>query len=315
MAQIAADEGQIYYFAKQHFKYESIRSEEEKRAFDTFFQKTQDGEQADLTPDLKTVTDTLDSKILTDPVYAVLWQRDRVIQAEWLNWLCTDTQASAKVTSKGIQITRARIVGDVKLSWVKIEFPLRTYECAFTGAIDLNRAILRTLDLQSTHIKGLDGDGLSIERDLICSDGFQAEGRVWLRDERIGGSVKCDGRQFINPQQTALNLESAKTGPVFLKVALNLENGKIVGKPFRAEGKVVLDSATISGNLACDGGVFINSGEVNSTTNKYPFPLRADEVRVDGDVYLRDRSEYSRQRPPEERLRGLRKVGLQRLSN
>jgi hypothetical protein len=78
-----------------HKKFTGI-SDKERKAFDTFFEKTQKGERADLTPDLKHEKDPQIVKILTDPVYADVWEEDRVIQAEWLNWLCTDPKASAK---------------------------------------------------------------------------------------------------------------------------------------------------------------------------------------------------------------------------
>jgi hypothetical protein len=256
MAQIATD-GDLVDLAKKHFNYESISSEEEKKAFDKFFCNTRDGLMADLTPQLRIdawvfinpvlaacwLRDrNLDNKILKDPTYAVLWNRERTIQAEWLNWLCTDPNASTKITSKGIQITGGRIVGNVKLSWARIQFPLRAFKCAFMAAIDLNRSNLRTLDLQSTHIKDLNGDGLSVEKDIICTDGFRAEGRVWLRSALIGGALKCDGGQFINPKATtALDLDNAKTGPVLLSAAVNFENDKTVRErtsPLSLNGRV-----------------------------------------------------------------------------
>src|SRR4029077_4892865 len=76
MAQMAAEEDLID-LAREHFRYESI-PDEEKIAFDTFFQNAQNGERTDLTSKL---------------------EKNRIIEAAWLVWICTDSKASSKVTS------------------------------------------------------------------------------------------------------------------------------------------------------------------------------------------------------------------------
>jgi sRNA-binding regulator protein Hfq len=247
MAQTAAADDLI---TLAHKKFSNFKSEEEGKAFETFFAKTQDGEKADLTPELKAVTDPRDLKILTDPVYAGLWGEDRVIKAEWLEWLCTDPTASTKVTSRGIEIAGARIEGKVDLSWANIQFPLRTFKCAFTDDMILNRAKVGSLQLQSTYIQNLNADYLTAERDLSLVDGFRAAGRVWLRYATINGTLTCDSGHFINPGQIALDLEGAKIGSVFMR------NG------FEADGEVELYSTVINGTLDCAGGYFHNPSAV-----------------------------------------------------
>ena len=63
-------------------------STEESKAFEIVFGKIH-GERADLTPELNARTDVSDPKILMDLAHADLWEKDRVIKAEWLKWLCT----------------------------------------------------------------------------------------------------------------------------------------------------------------------------------------------------------------------------------
>jgi hypothetical protein len=275
MAQTSPDEDLITLARK---RFTEFSSDDEREAFEKLFRQIQQGERADYTPDLKQEKDPQMELILTDPVYADVWKKDRIIKGEWLVWVCTDPKASAKVTSKGIDIARARIDGNVDLTWAKVQFPLRAFKSAFTETIVLNRSILSSLDLQGTHIKRLDGDGLTVERDMVCTDGFRAEDRVWLKDSRIGRSLKCDGGQFINPTGIALDLENARTGPVYLRASYPAE-GEVV--PFKAEGEVDLDNATIAGNLDCNGGVFTKGAEMNK------YALRADEIQVEGGVYLR----------------------------
>jgi hypothetical protein len=274
MAQTAAADDLV---TLAHKKFGNFRSEEERKAFETFFEKTQDGEKADLTPDLKPVTDPRDLKILTDPVYAGLWGEDRVIKAEWLKWLCIDPRASTKVTSSGIEIAGARIQGKVDLSWANIQFPLRTFKCAFTDDVILNRAKVGSLQLQSTCIQNLNADYLTAERDLSLVDGFRAAGQVWLRYATINGTLMCDNGHFINPRQIALDLEGAKIGSVFMRDG------------FEADGQVKLYSTVINGSLECDRGQFHNPGaialnlEAATTTGEV---LLWNNFAADGEVRL-----------------------------
>src|ERR1700730_4282532 len=134
MAQ-TADGEDLVHLAEKHFGYESI-PDEEKKAFDRFFQRTKEGEKADLTPDLKSVTDL---KTLTDPAYEESWGKHRIVKADCLVWICTDPQASAKVTSKGIEIVGARIDGQVALAYAKTQFPLRWCGGVFKEEICLDR--------------------------------------------------------------------------------------------------------------------------------------------------------------------------------
>jgi hypothetical protein len=254
-------------------KFTDLSSEEEKKAFETFFQKTQYGQKVDLTPPSQTETDSLDDKIVTDPVYADLWGKGRTIKADWIVWTCCDPQASAKVTSRGIEIASAQIEEAVDLAWAKNQFPLRMCKCSFRGTLILNRTNLRSLQLQGSHIESspdgvltaLAGDGLTVEKDILLTDGFQADGRVWLQEAVLGGSMDCGGGKFSNPNESALNLEKAKMGPVYLR------NG------FIAKGEVRLRGATIDGSLDCNGGQFYNSG-----TNA----LDASSAKIDGSVFL-----------------------------
>jgi len=179
-----------------------------------------------------------------------IYGNDRVIKAEWLKWLCTDPKASAKVTSRGIELAGARIQGKLDLAWVRIQFPLRTFRCAFANDIILDRAAVAGLQLQSTSIRNLNADNLTVERDVSFVDGFLAVGQVWLRYATIKGTLTCDGGHFINQGGIALNLEAAKTRSVFMR------NG------FEAQGEVNFYSAVISGTLECDGGHFVNPGEI-----------------------------------------------------
>ena len=198
-----------------------------------------------------------------------LSEKDRVIQAERLVWLCTNPDASAQVTYRGVSIVGAQIEGELNLQWAKVSFPLRVRQSAFTQTIILQNAHLVSLDLTATSIKDLWAENLVTERNVILSAGFKAEGGVNLTGAKIGGDLDCDGGQFVSKsQRPALNANGAKfEGSVFL-----------LGR-FRAEGGVILVAATIGGNLECDGGQFISKGNIPA--------LDASGAKIEGSVYLR----------------------------
>jgi hypothetical protein len=223
-------------------RFTAFGCDDEGRVFEKLIQKTGRGEKANFVPDTK-------SEILTNPVNAGSWGKDRIIRAEWIVWLCTDPKASGLVTSHGIEIIGARVDGVLDLAWAKIQFPLRATECAFTDDLILNQSSLRCLELQTTEIEGLQGDGLSVERDLVFGNGFRAKGPVLLRNATIGGSLQCNEGHFDRGPSGQHN---GKFPP-----ALDLENAKIGAganlQSVEARGVVVLSNATIAGNLDCEG--------------------------------------------------------------
>jgi hypothetical protein len=273
MAEMTPEEDLIALARK---KFGVPTSTEESKAFEIFFGKIQEGERADLTPELNAGTDPRELKILMDPAYADLWKKDRVIKAEWLKWLCTDPKASAKVTSRGIRLAGARIQGELDLAWVRIQFPLRTFRCAFANDIILDRAAVGGLQLQYTSIRNLNADNLTVERDMSLVKGFLAVGQVSLRYATIKGTLTCDGGHFINQGGIALNLEDAKTRSVFMR------NG------FEAQGEVNFYSAVISGTLQCDGGHFTNPSGIalNFEGAKTGPVFMQNGFRAEGEVSL-----------------------------
>src|SRR5580693_7236887 len=119
------------------------------------------------------------------------------------------------------ELNGARVDGVLNLAWAKIQFPLRATACAFTEVLLLNQSSLRSLELQTTEIKGLQGDGLSVERDLVFSNGFRAGGPVVLRNATIGGSFRANEAHFDRGQSGkrygqwphALDLEMLRSPP------------------------------------------------------------------------------------------------------
>ncbi|WP_328401046.1 hypothetical protein OHS70_25980 [Streptomyces sp. NBC_00390] len=93
----------------------------------------------------------------------------------------------------------------------------------------------------------LRADRIHIGEDMICGDGFTANGGVNLTRASIQGSLRCTAGKFLNSGGKALRLEG-------IKIRQNLE----CKAGFKAEGQVLLAGSTIDGNLRCQGGHFIH---------------------------------------------------------
>jgi hypothetical protein len=90
---------------------------------------------------------------------------------------------------------------------------------------------------------------------------------VIFRLGTVGGNVECDGAQFINPGQTAFQVDATSIKGFFL-----------LRKRVRAQGLVRLYGTRIDGNLECDGATFINPKA---------FAFEAERAEIKGYVYLR----------------------------
>jgi len=242
---------------------------------------------------------------------------DRVLDAERIGWLCTDRQASALVTHRGIIVEGARIDGKLDLAFAEIGFRLAMMKCAVPGGINLEHTAIRALNLVGTHTGPIFADGMKVEGDVFLRDGFKAQGEVRLLGVTIGGDLDCVKGQFVNAKGNALSADGMQVeGSVFLgngfeaqgnvrllgvKIGqdLSCRNGEFVNGngwaisgdrvtvkgsvlldgTFKAHGEVRLLGATIGRNLACGGGDFLNGNGV---------ALNADGMKVEGDLFFTD---------------------------
>jgi hypothetical protein len=138
-----ASKDDLVKLARKHFNYDSIKSKQEQEAFDKFFLSVHQGENADFAPKGSSEEDASKGNS---------WGPERSVKAGWIMWLCQDPDAVKMVQAKGIQVYWAKIDGEMDLSWLKMEFPLRFNDCNFTGSINLSGASLRGLNLEGSHI-------------------------------------------------------------------------------------------------------------------------------------------------------------------
>ncbi len=199
-----------------------------------------------------------------DPAGADDWPKGRALRADRIEWLCTDSEATALLTHRGIWITGARIEGDIDLKFIRMPFPIAIGDSAIRGKVDLTDAEVAGLYLDGTHTGSIIAGGVKVKGSILLRKKFSAIGEVSLSGASIGGNLECDDGRFINEGAYALNADRMKVvGSVFLR------NG------FEARGEVRLLGASIGGNFDCRGGRFIN---------KKARALTADRLNVLGDV-------------------------------
>jgi len=201
-----------------------------------------------------------------NPLGADKWGEDRVLNADRINWLCTDAQASRLVPYWGIQVCGARIDGKLDLQFAKISFPLVFEKCAVYKDINLSGARIFGLYLSGTYTCSIIADGLKVDGNLYLNNGFKANGTVHLSGATIGGDLNCDKGKFINPKGYSI-----KADGIEVKCCVFMRKG------FRSTGKVCLPDTVIGGSLYCNKGQFVNPEGV---------ALSLNAMRIKNSVFL-----------------------------
>src|ERR1041384_1886239 len=196
---------------------------------------------------------------------AIADPNNNLVHAECLRWLCTDREAQARVTYRGLDIEDMTIEGDLDLENAQIPFPIIAEKCQFRGKISLINARIRSLDLANCTAKALDAEALVVEGMMYLQPNFQAD---WLKllDATIKGSLECDGATLNNPKGIALDADDVKIeGQVFLR-------------RLKATGELLFLASTIGGNVECDGA------EISAK----PIALNFDGANIKGSLFLRN---------------------------
>ncbi|HZV73106.1 MAG TPA: hypothetical protein VFF79_05255 [Conexibacter sp.] len=100
-------------------------------------------------------------------------------------------------------------------------------------------------------------DGLKVDGNMLCEEGFSAQGEVWLPGAHIAGQ---------------LGFNSAKLGKGLTAYWLTVDRGMFCEEGFSAQGKVWLSGAHIAGHLGFEKAMLGGA-------------LTADRLKVDGDMF------------------------------
>ncbi len=183
------------------------------------------------------------------PHNAASWDAGRILRAEFLYWLCTDTEASRLVHPKGILFRGVKIRGVLDFTSAVLPRPLAMISCVMEESIILNDAQTRMLNFSMSVIKSISADSLYVHGNLFLR-GVNTNGEVRLPGAHVAGQFTCIGSTFTN---------SVSSGYAFASDGLVVE-GSMLFTNIQAKGEVRLAGAHINGTLDCTNAKFENPG-------------------------------------------------------
>ncbi len=177
-----------------------------------------------------------------------------------------------------LDLADARISGDVDLTGVRIEMPVRIRGCVFDGRLRLDHADLVSVNLDGCTLDGLEGDGVRIAGDLGVRDA-RVGGDVWLLPARIGGTVELDrstvgGTVYLQRAEVGggVHLRDARVGAGLrlagARIGVNLDLSRAtVGVDPRTGtaitgGGLVVGGAIFGHDLVAEGAIHLVGAQV-----------------------------------------------------
>jgi hypothetical protein len=185
---------------------------------------------------------------LNHPDYASQWGDDRCLQADHIAWLCGISNTENLLTERGILISAAKILGELRLDYMVVNVPFAFSHCAFSDGISLQHAKARLLEFRLTHCKPINADGIQVDGLVRLKNGCQAIGMISLYGAKINGDFECEYSRVFNPRDDAIRAIGLE-----VKGHIRLSYSKILGR-------VHLYQAKIGGNLDCYNTKIWNPG-------------------------------------------------------
>ena len=188
------------------------------------------------------------------------------IRAEFLYWLCTDSDATKYIHSKGMWVDGATIKGVLDFEGATLPHPLWLVNCVIPEEIVLRDATTRSIKFSGSRTGQISAQRLRASG-FVELKGVRATGKIVLSGADIAGYLNCEG--------AIINIEDRRQAMRAHRINVS---GDVVIKDMEVQGSVSFSGANINGNLDCDRAV-INSanGEV---------ALNADRLSV-GNFFLR----------------------------
>lgn len=195
---------------------------------------------------------------------------DKNIRGDLLSWLCTNPQATAQLTYRGVSVDSAEIIGRVDLEWVRLSFPIRVSNCAIRDLILLNGGHIAFLSLAGSTMNKLEANGAYFEGTVRLCNRFKAERGVVLTRAKIDGDLDCADGQFVGMNES----------PAFDANGIEVKGNVFLRNGFKAQGGADLGGAKIDGDLDCQDGQFVGMGE--------SLAFNANSIEVKRNVFLRN---------------------------
>lgn len=216
---------------------------------------------------------------------------ERSVPAEWIAWLCTDRDASERVSHLGVQLQGAWIQGALNLAHAKLSFPLLLESCRFEERISLYFAQSDLISLENSSTRSIDARGLRLQGALRLCRGFRLRGRLLLHGAVLDG--------YLNLSDGVLDLDTDSDFVPGLGDYVLIGDGMTVTKYLFARGDctvlggISLHSATIGCDLDMSGLHLSSASSPASGPARGPSAtpaLYAPLLKVGGDALLRGRA-------------------------
>jgi hypothetical protein len=136
-----------------------------------------------------------------DPAHAVQWGPERTLRAECIRWLCVTPNARPLMVGNRLRVRGAKIVRALQLDYAAVDFLLAFRDCVFTEKITFEKATLRGLEFELTHVKSIYAVGMEVSGSVHFWNGFVSKGQVNLDGANISGDLRCDKSRFIFEQR------------------------------------------------------------------------------------------------------------------
>jgi hypothetical protein len=227
-----------------------------------------------------------------DPKDAARWPHDRDVRASLIRWLAVNRDAAARVDPKGLRALGARIVGSLDLAQVRVPFPVGLIRCSIPEAMSLDGADIPALDLAGSYTAEISAIDLNAHAFVSLGDirhllpavhaqqaghgEFRASGVVNLSIARAD-FFNFDGGHFHYSDQPIHAFGDPALKMALVLFTVDSKNDVTMCCGFESDGAVLVDEATIGGDLNCSGGRFINPNNL---------ALSAGQATITGTVIL-----------------------------
>jgi hypothetical protein len=172
------------------------------------------------------------------------------IRAGFLRFLAQGGDDAAPVHERALELHGAYVAEDLDLSGCAIPQPLLLHGCYFEGQILLTEVAAKSLDLSTSRVRSIAGQGARISGGVSFDNGFRSSGGTAFPNAAIEGRLSCEGGTFVSENAPAIDCGGTR-----------IAGDACLSEGFLAEGRVSFDGAAIGGSLNCAGGTFRNRTE------------------------------------------------------
>jgi hypothetical protein len=159
---------------------------------------------------------------------------------------CREIDLSSSYIRGGVRASTGYIDGHLLLDNAVVEKSVRLIATHVAGALFMNGTRLNSGTVRPNG-PAFEADGLRVDADMLCRDGFSVNGEMRFTGAHIGDTLNLDRAQLTNPDGHAL------------QAARIMVDGDLLCRDgFVAKGELNLDGATVAGQLNMDGATLEN---------------------------------------------------------